>query len=40
MKLAVVGGGSTYTPELADAWREALAPGIAFFIKRHTGGQA
>ena len=29
-----------YTPELGEAWRAALAPGIAFFIKRHTGGQA
>ena len=38
--LAVAEHDPEYTPELADAWREALAPGIAFFIKRHTEGQA
>jgi len=26
-----------YTPELAGAWRAALAPGIAFMLKRQAG---
>jgi len=38
--LAVAEHDPEYTPELADAWRTALAPGIAFMVKRRAGGAA
>jgi hemoglobin-like flavoprotein len=38
--LAVAEHDPDYTPELADAWRTALAPGIAFMVKRRAEGGA